>query len=162
MELVSSLSTEAFLQTLRRFVARRGRPSVIFSDQGTNFGGASKMFTEPGTAKIRDNALVKGITWKFIPPASPWWVGWSERLIGCVKQILRRVLGRASLNFEKLHRVVCDVKGVINSLLSILSEDIDDLVPLTPNMFLLGIRESGLPDLDNLEKVDLKKTLRYL
>ncbi|GFY10746.1 integrase catalytic domain-containing protein [Trichonephila clavipes] len=37
--LTSSLSTEAFLWPLRRFIARRGRPRVIHSDNGTNFRG---------------------------------------------------------------------------------------------------------------------------
>ena len=37
LELPSSLSTESFLQTFRRFVARRGRPAIIYSDNGTNF-----------------------------------------------------------------------------------------------------------------------------
>lgn len=163
MELLTSLSTEAFLQTFRRFVARRGRPSIIYSDHGTNFGGASTMFSDPKLAKLKEKILVQDITWKFIPPASPWWGGWWERLIGCVKQILRKVLGQASLNFEELYTILCDAEGLINSRpLTTLSEDTEDLVPLTPSMFLQGIKETGLPDLDHLEKVNLRKRLRYL
>ncbi|GFX74721.1 integrase catalytic domain-containing protein [Trichonephila clavipes] len=41
LELVSSLSATAFLSALRRFVSRRGYPSDIYSDNGTNFVGAS-------------------------------------------------------------------------------------------------------------------------
>ncbi|GFV79868.1 integrase catalytic domain-containing protein [Trichonephila clavipes] len=41
LELVSSLSAAAFLSTLRRFVSRRGYPSDIYSDNSTNFVGAS-------------------------------------------------------------------------------------------------------------------------
>ncbi|GFV91655.1 integrase catalytic domain-containing protein [Trichonephila clavipes] len=41
LELVSSLSAAAFLSALRRFVSRRGYPSDIYSDNGTNFAGAS-------------------------------------------------------------------------------------------------------------------------
>ena len=40
LELVSDLTKEAFLATLKRFVARRGIPEVIRSDNGTNFIGA--------------------------------------------------------------------------------------------------------------------------
>ena len=42
IELVSDCSTECFLLAFRRFIARRGRPSHIVSDNGTNFKGAAK------------------------------------------------------------------------------------------------------------------------
>jgi len=41
IELVTSLSTEAFLAALRRFIARRGKPRTICSDNATNFQGAA-------------------------------------------------------------------------------------------------------------------------
>ncbi|XP_067121310.1 uncharacterized protein [Centruroides vittatus] len=163
LELLTSLSTKAFLQTFRRFVARRGRPSVIYSDNGTNFVGAAKIFSEAELTKIKDEILVQSIIWKFIPPASPWWGGWWERLVGCVKQIMRRILGRASLTYEELYTIICEVEGLMNSRpLTTLSEDTEDLIPLTPNMFLQGIKETGLPDLNHLEKVNLGKRFRYL
>ncbi|GFX98650.1 uncharacterized protein TNCV_1502281 [Trichonephila clavipes] len=40
LEVVSDLTTEAFLACLRRFIARRSKPSVIWSDNATNFKGA--------------------------------------------------------------------------------------------------------------------------
>lgn len=39
-ELVSDLTTPAFITALQRFVSRRGYPSTIMSDNGTNFVGA--------------------------------------------------------------------------------------------------------------------------
>ncbi|XP_035225287.1 uncharacterized protein LOC118197844 [Stegodyphus dumicola] len=50
LEPVTSLSTETFLQALRRFIARRGRPATMYSDNGTNFTGA-------------DNAEMPGYGW---------------------------------------------------------------------------------------------------
>ena len=41
LELVSDLTTDAFLASLRRLIARRGKPSLIWSDHGTNFVGAA-------------------------------------------------------------------------------------------------------------------------
>ncbi|GFT37617.1 integrase catalytic domain-containing protein [Trichonephila clavipes] len=41
LEIVSDLTTEAFLAALKRFVARRGRPIEICSDNGRNFVGAN-------------------------------------------------------------------------------------------------------------------------
>lgn len=46
LELVHDLSTAAFIAALRRFVARRGVPSDIYSDRGTNFIGASNDLPE--------------------------------------------------------------------------------------------------------------------
>lgn len=42
-ELVTTLSAEGFLQALRRFIARRGRPSCAYSDNGTNFVKADRL-----------------------------------------------------------------------------------------------------------------------
>ncbi|GFT05911.1 integrase catalytic domain-containing protein [Trichonephila clavipes] len=41
LEIVSDLTTEAFLAALKRFVTRRGRPIEIHSDNGRNFVGAN-------------------------------------------------------------------------------------------------------------------------
>lgn len=46
LELVSELTTQAFLACLDRFVGRRGLPTNIFSDNGTNFQGASSYLSE--------------------------------------------------------------------------------------------------------------------
>ena len=40
MELVGNLSKDACILALKRFFARRGTPSKILSDNGTNFIGA--------------------------------------------------------------------------------------------------------------------------
>ena len=40
IEVVSDLTTEAFMSTYSRFVARRGLCSVLYSDNGTTFKGA--------------------------------------------------------------------------------------------------------------------------
>ena len=46
LELVSDLTTEAFIATLSRFITRCGRPSTIWSDHGTDFVGASREIKE--------------------------------------------------------------------------------------------------------------------
>ena len=43
-ELVTSLSTAAFLMALQRHIGRRGRPSVVYSDNGTNFVDLNNLF----------------------------------------------------------------------------------------------------------------------
>lgn len=46
LELVQSLSTGAFIQALRRFIARRGRPETTYIDNGGNFVGTDNLLNQ--------------------------------------------------------------------------------------------------------------------
>lgn len=163
LELVTSLSSDAFIQALRRFIARRGRPSVVYSDNGTNFVGASNTLNKINWQEIMNYSSTHKIHWKFNPPTAAWWGGWWERLIRILKELLRRVLGRASLTYQEMLTILCDCESVINSRpLTYLYDGVSDLSALTPNHFLREIREFGVPDLDQIDKVNLNKRLRYL
>ncbi|GFT01927.1 integrase catalytic domain-containing protein [Trichonephila clavipes] len=52
LELVNALSSDAFLLALRRFIARRRRPRIIYCDNGTNFRGAFNDFEKLDWHKI--------------------------------------------------------------------------------------------------------------
>uniref|UniRef100_A0A1I7WGV1 Integrase catalytic domain-containing protein n=1 Tax=Heterorhabditis bacteriophora TaxID=37862 RepID=A0A1I7WGV1_HETBA len=83
LEISTSLSLEEFLRAIRRFIARRGRPSIIISDNGTNFKGADP--PDP-TASLDRYCSKEGIEWRFIPANSSWVGGVYERLIGSDRQ----------------------------------------------------------------------------
>ncbi|GFU62852.1 integrase catalytic domain-containing protein, partial [Trichonephila clavipes] len=99
LELVSSLSTDAFLLSFRRFVARRGRPRIIYSDNGTNFRSAYNELVDIDWNEVSRYAEIQRITWKFIPPTLVWWGGFWERLVRTVKELLRRTLGKAIFTY---------------------------------------------------------------
>ncbi|XP_043466586.1 uncharacterized protein LOC122501306 [Leptopilina heterotoma] len=161
-ELVISLSTDRFMEALRRFVARRGRLSTIWSDNGTNFSGFANLLKSLDWSNISTACSLQKIEWKFNPPSSPWWGGWWERIVQILKRMLRRVLGRACLDYDEMLTVLCDCESVINSRpLTYLSEDPNDLVPITPNMFLLEIKESGVPDCDSFDMNKFKGRYKY-
>ena len=46
IEAVSGLISEAFLACLQRFISRRGKPTLLWSDHGTNFVGAKCILQE--------------------------------------------------------------------------------------------------------------------
>ncbi|XP_018406270.1 PREDICTED: uncharacterized protein LOC108782486 [Cyphomyrmex costatus] len=104
IELVTTLSMEGFFEALRRFIARRGRPSIIYSDNGRNFVGASNLLKRINWKKIARYGAINKIEWYFNPPSAAWWGGWWERL----KDLLKRTLGRTSLNYEEMFTVLCD------------------------------------------------------
>ncbi|GFY40819.1 integrase catalytic domain-containing protein [Trichonephila inaurata madagascariensis] len=63
----------------------------------------------------------------------------------------------------ELNTILCDAEAVINSRpLNYLSEDPDYLKPLTPSMFLQDIQMLGVPDLGNIDNINLTKRLRCL
>ncbi|UYV84331.1 hypothetical protein LAZ67_X001873 [Cordylochernes scorpioides] len=163
LELVTSLSMEAFLQAFGRFIARRGRPLIGYSDNGTNFKGMANALKKIDFSRLKCDPTLKNITWKFIPPGAPWWGGWWERLIGMMKQLLFRILGQTSLGYEELSTVMCDVESLMNTRpLTYLTEESEDLAPLTPSLFLHEIREVGVPDLDLIDNQTLSRKYQYI
>ncbi|GFX87532.1 DUF5641 domain-containing protein [Trichonephila clavipes] len=81
-------------------------------------------------------------------------------LIGLVKRTLRRTLGKTSLNHEEMYTVLYDCESLINSSpLTYVTDDVEDLEPLTPAMFLQDIREVGVPELDQIDENKLNKRL---
>lgn len=162
LELVSNLSTECFIQALRRFICRRGRPFTIYSDNGTNFRGTNNLLKSIEWKAIVSSEDLSPIKWKFIPPTAAWWGGWWERLIRCVKNLLVRTLGSSTLNYEEFMTVLCDVEATINKRpLTYLSEEPDRFIPLTPSTFLQEIEEIGVPDLDTVDSKKLQTRYKH-
>ncbi|XP_035214816.1 uncharacterized protein LOC118188493 [Stegodyphus dumicola] len=161
-ELIGSLSTSGFFLGIRRFIARRGRPRVVYSDNGTNFVGARNLLRSVDWNQINRSSSIMKIQWKLNPPTAAWWGGWWERLVQMIKKLLRRVLGKALLSYEEMLTILCDAEANINSRpLTYESEDSTDLCALTPSMFIQDVRTEGVPDLDSLDKINLSKRWRY-
>ncbi|GBM48690.1 hypothetical protein AVEN_114580-1 [Araneus ventricosus] len=99
---------------------------------------------------------------KFNPPTAAWWIGWRERIVRTLKELLKRTLGKAVLNYEELYTVLYDSENVMNSHpLTYLSEDPRDLSSLTPAMFLLEKSESRVSDIDEIDDKHYLQRVRY-
>jgi len=67
------------------------------------------------------------------------------------------MLGRKKLNYVQLETCLCEVEAVMNSRpLTYVTEDQDDLIPLTPAMFIQDIRETSFPEDEALGAVGLR------
>ena len=88
IEVANDLSTDSFINALKRFIARRGQPDEIFSDNGTNFVGAKRVFCESlqsvQHSKLNNFCLQLG----FYSPYSSHMGGAWERMIRSVRRIL--------------------------------------------------------------------------
>ncbi|GFT84291.1 bel12-ag transposon polyprotein [Trichonephila clavipes] len=73
---------------MRRFIARRGQISVMYSDNGTNFTGLNNALRQLDWTTIESEFRVP--KYSLIHHSSPWWGGFWERLIGILKDLLRK------------------------------------------------------------------------
>ncbi|XP_055908728.1 uncharacterized protein LOC129943365 [Eupeodes corollae] len=172
LEVVSDLTTQAFLAAFRRFTARRGICKQIYSDCGTNFVGANtelnKMLKDAqhDFKEIAENLANQGTEWHFIPPASPHFGGLWEAGVKSVKYHLKRIVGTERLTFEELTTLLTQIEACLNSRpLCPLSDSIDDLDVLTPAHFLIGESLHAVPqgEIDiNITYMDRWKRIQAL
>ena len=86
------------------------------------------------------------IHWKFITPLSPHQGEMYESLIKVTKRALRMSTGEQILSWNEMATVFAEVKSILNSRpLTYMSDDPNDLRPLTPNQLLLGRRYEEHP-----------------
>ena len=143
LEIVEACDTDAFINAVRRFVNRRGSPSNMYSDNGTNFKGATtelhEFIQKLDKNKITDYATTNHITWTFNPPGAPHMGGAWERLVRSTKEVMFGLMKEHTLTDSQLLTFVTEAEAIVNSRpLTHLSDDAMDLEALTPNHVLLG------------------------
>ncbi|UYV71028.1 hypothetical protein LAZ67_8001463 [Cordylochernes scorpioides] len=148
LEVVSDLTAEAFIATLRRFTSRRGLPSDIFSDNATNFKLANRvLFGILQGVRYSNFCAQRGIRWHFIPPSAPHFGGLWEAGIKSVKSHLIKVTKSAILNFEEFYTLLTQIETILNSRpLLPLDSKFDSYEALTTSHFLIGSPLLAIPD----------------
>ena len=159
LELTKTMDAAEFLATLKRFIARKGRPTKIYSDNAKTFVAGAKwlrqvMYDE----RFNDYLAQMSIKWQFNLSRAPWWGGQYERLIGLIKQALYKTIGNGYLTWTELQEMILDIEVALNNRpLSYAEEDVQ-LPLLTPNSLQFG-RPNVLPEQENhrVDEPDLRK-----
>ena len=158
LEVVEGCDTDSFINSMRRFTNRRGCPSHVYSDNGTNFKGMTSELQEfihtLDKKKITDFATSKKITWSFNPPASPHMGGAWERLVRSTKEVMYGLTKDHVLTDSQLLTFLTEAEYILNSRpLTHLSDDVSDLEALTPNHVLLGQHRNwvSIPDISEAD-----------
>ncbi len=147
IELCTDLTTTEYLTAFRRFCARRGTPSDVFSDNGTNFQGARnelqelRRLTTSGESEqaISHLCTSNNFHWHFIPARTPHFGGLWEAGVKSMKTLLRKLISPHPLRFHELSTLLTEVESILNSrpLTPVNSTSSEDPI-LTPGHFLIG------------------------
>ena len=146
LELVTDLTRDAFLACLRRFISRRGCPTLIWSDNGTNFVGAAREIKDlmkvlakhSNQENISHFLSDQSISWKFIPQHSPHFGGLWEAAVKSVKNHLHRIVGEVKMPYEEMSTLLIQIEACLNSRpIAPLSNDDFEFEALTPDHFLV-------------------------
>lgn len=173
LELSYSLSTDSFINSLRRFVSRRGNVKCIRSDNGTNLRGGEKELKVAiqswNLKTISKWMLQRSIEWKFQPPLSSHFGGVFEREIRSVRKVLTSLLKEQpiKLNDEHLNTLLCEVENILNCRpLTELTDNVYDCDALTPNHLLLlhggATFPPGVFSSDDVYTIRRWKQIQYL
>ncbi len=149
IDILTSMDTDSFLMSLRRFVSRRGKPFELLADQGTNFKGGERELKESFSAlhpELQAQLASQQIRFIFNPPSAPHFGGCWEREIRSLKAALQVTIGAQTVTEEVLRTVFIEIEGILNSKpIGYTSTDIADPDPVTPNILLMGRRDASLP-----------------
>ena len=106
MDLVSPLETQEFILSLKKFIARKGRPDKIYSDNGSTFVGVAGWLMKTTRDDKFSQLLAQNeiIVWQFNLSHAPQWGGQSERMIGLLKNAFNKVIGYGLLSWQELDK----------------------------------------------------------
>ncbi|GFY20233.1 integrase catalytic domain-containing protein [Trichonephila clavipes] len=115
IEIVSDLTSDAFISTLKRFFSRRGKCAKLYSDNGKTFVGANKelkrflKLIENSDDNLAGFLSAEGIEWKFIPPRAPSFGGLWEASVKSIKYHLKKVVSGSNLTYEEFLTVCIQI-----------------------------------------------------
>ncbi|MCP9264089.1 Integrase core domain containing protein [Dirofilaria immitis] len=118
----------------RRFVARRGCPELILSDNASQFHLVYRTIKKQ-ESQLSNFLTSKGIIWKCITPMAPWSGGIYERIVGITKGAFRKAVGRKLLKEKDLVTLVIEIESIMNTR-PLTYVNFDDSIILRPVDFI--------------------------
>jgi len=150
IEMLEDLECDTYINCMRRFMARRGKPSKMISDNGTNFTSANselqRALRNLDHESINRYCVQQGIEWTFHPPTASHMNGACERMIRTIRKVLAGLRDQCRLSDDILNTWFTEIESIINHRpLTKVSDDVSDDAPLSPAHFLLGKASPQVP-----------------
>ncbi|XP_038055961.1 uncharacterized protein LOC119727951 [Patiria miniata] len=174
IETAASLSSDSFINAVRRFISIRGPIRQLRSDRGTNFIGAEselkEAVAEMDHSSARQFLLKEGCDYshyevKMKAPSASHTGGAWERQIRSVRRVLGPLMHQAGsqLDDESLRTLMCEAAAIVNSR-PLTVDNLNDptsLAPLTPNHLLTMKSTIILPPPGRFQRTDIYSRKRW-
>lgn len=169
IEMLEDMTTDAFINALRCFVAIRGTVRHIRSDQGTNFVGVknemAKTLKELNKERVVTYLAANQCDFQMNTSHSSHSGGVWERQIRTVRSVLSTVLANSArrLDDTSLRTFLYEAMSIVNNhplTINIISVP-TSLEPLTPNHLITMKTSVPLPPLGKFSKEDLYAKKRW-
>ncbi|XP_057308098.1 uncharacterized protein LOC130645984 [Hydractinia symbiolongicarpus] len=121
------------LMSYEDFFNRKGAPTLINSDNGSNFTSTLEFASAHGTQ------------WTFNVEAAHWQDGFFERLVQSVKRCLRKCSGKYFVNYEELLTFLAEIERILNNRpLTFFNDDVNErnLNAQWLNEYVVNLRET--------------------
>ena len=152
------------MKALKKFLARRGIPEKIFSDNAKTFTlAATKIKQIFKSDKLHHYLNIKEIKRQFNLSRAPRWGGQFKRMVGIVKSMLYKCVGKSNLTWSELEEVLLDIKMNINNRPLTYVEDDIQLPILTPSIMVQGQLTLAIEENeDNIDETNIRKRYKYI
>ena len=157
IELAHDYGTDAFLCAYSSFTSIRSRPAMVYTDRGSQLSKASQYIAEEDPIgwnweAVKEVEAKKGTKWRFCPAGAQFRNGLAESRVKALKHTmdLLMVSGASSLNFNEFRCLLNRAADIINDrplgVRHHRSGVEGELLPITPNLLLLGKSSASTPD----------------
>ena len=104
LDLVPSIDSDSFQRSFRRFISRRGCPSHVIYDPGSNFNAENTQTFVNNRGNMAYKSSISTLA-----------IGFFERLVRCTKELLRKELKTYKLTYEQLQTILLEIEKIINN-----------------------------------------------
>ena len=158
LEMLPSLDAASYWNALRCFIAIRGSPALIRSDNGGNLVSTKSQLDAVNVSELQGDLEDSSIEWIFNPPYASHFGAAYERKIGSIRRVLEGSLvqlGKRTLTYHEFRTLILEASSIVNNTpMQEVSDDPNDPLPITPGA-LLTLRANEPVQLGSFDERDL-------
>ena len=173
IELSWTYGCDAFMVAYNNFTSIRGAPATVYTDKGTQLTKAAKFIAKEDPASwdwlsVEESTGREGTAWRFCPAASQWRNGMAEQRVRALKDSMDLLVpgGVENLNYAEFASLLNQCANTINDrpigVRHHKNKTEGEIMPLTPNLLLLGRTSTTLPTKSDVEETNFTRRVSFI